>query len=37
MSYEFYDRLLKRVEDMQRTINKIRDLIKSRIQELRKK
>jgi len=36
MSYEFYDKLLARVEDLQKAINKLRNLIKKRVQELRR-
>ncbi len=36
MSYEFYDTLLDRVEDLQKAINKLRNLVKNRVQELRR-
>ena len=36
MSYEFYDKLLDRVEDLQKSINKMRELIKKHIQELQR-
>jgi len=36
MSYEFYDKLLDRVEDLQKSITKMRELIKKRVQELRR-
>jgi len=35
MSYEFYDKLLTRLEELQNILNKLRDLIKKHVQALR--
>ena len=33
MSYEFYDQLLTYIEDLQTSINKIRELVKTKVKE----
>ncbi len=35
-SYKFFDQVLNRVEHLQKEINKLRDLVKKRVKELRR-
>ncbi len=33
MSYEFFNEIIARIEEMQRTLNQLRDAVKAKIQE----
>jgi hypothetical protein len=36
MSYEFYDKLLDYIEQLQTSVSEIRELVKTRIKEVKK-